>query len=524
MGESEEQKVGRALAETELGTGEELAGQKMPTPIIIQEGAPEEDEPDRLLGKVLGGLYKIDYRIGEGGMGTVYAALHIHLNKHFAIKVLSSRIAADKQAIERLRQEAVLASSIDHDNIVDVVSFDTTDDGDVFIVMELLKGAALADVLEKGPVPIDRALVIAMQICAALHAAHENGIVHRDLKPENIFICRKHDHDFVKVLDFGISKVKSAETEQVRMTKTGQLVGTPLYMSPEQARGEADVDRRVDIYAMGVILYEMLTGLPPFEGGNYFQLLWKHGNEPPSPLSERAPDLKVPPAVEQAIMKALEKNPDDRFATMEEFQVALGEFAPVDTPAHLVSMPSIPGRTPSRAFAVTTGDEELPKGGSKLGLVLGGVALLLAIVGIVIVGLGDDDSVEPPVTVANPETEPDPDPDPTELEEIPEGLAPPGEGEESGDPQMVSVTFDSQPEGATVRVGGEILGTTPIVAPVPLSEEPLEVTFSKDRHVDDVVSVVPIAGARVEGRLRPIRRGGANMSSGMGGAMFKMSF
>ncbi len=521
MGKTEEDEAGRALAATELGTGGELAGQKMPTPIIIKEGEPEDDEePDRMLGKVLGGLYKVDYRIGEGGMGTVYAALHIHLNKHFAVKVLSSRIAADKQAIERLRQEAVLASSIDHDNIVDVVSFDTTEDGDVFIVMELLKGAALADVLEKGPVPMDRALIIAIQICAALHAAHEEGIVHRDLKPENIFICRKHDRDFVKVLDFGISKVKSAETEQVRMTKTGQLVGTPLYMSPEQARGEADVDRRVDIYALGVILYEMLTGLPPFEGGNYFQLLWKHGNELPTPLSERSPELEIPPPVEAAIMKALEKEPDQRFATMAELQAALGAFAPEDTPAHLVSMPSIANRPPRN---VTTGDQTLPTGGSKLPLMLGGAALLLAAIGVGVVAFGSDEPA-PPVTVANPdnttETEGETEPDPAELEEIPEGVAPP---EEAADPQMVSVTFDSQPEGATVTVEGEVLGRTPIVAPLPLSDEPLMVTFSKDRHVDDVVSVVPIAGARVEGRLRPIRRGGGTMSTGTSSAI-KMSF
>ncbi len=270
-----------------------------------------------------------------------------------------------------------------------------------------------------------------------------------------------------------------------------------------------------------MILYEMLTGLPPFEGGNYFQLLWKHGNEPPQPMSERAPDLQVPAAVEDAIMKALRKDPDDRFATMAEFQAALSAFAPEDTPAHLVSMPSMPGRPPSKGFAVTTGEHDVaPSRSSRTGLILGGAALVLALVGVGIVAFSGDETTPPPVTDA--ETEPEP--EPPELEELPEGLAPPGEGEGSEDPQMVSVTFDSQPEGATVSVGGEILGTTPIVAPIPLSDEPLEVTFSKDRHVDDVVSVVPTTGARVEGRLRPIRRrGGTMMSTGMSPAI-KMSF
>jgi serine/threonine-protein kinase len=520
MGEPEDQKAGRALAATELGTGDVDVGRKMPTPIIIDNDDPTE-EPDALLGKVLGGLYKVDYRIGEGGMGTVYAALHIHLNKHFAVKVLSRRIAADKQAIERLRQEAVLASSIDHDNIVDVLSFDTTDDGDVFIVMELLKGASLADVLEKGPIALDRSLLISMQICAALHAAHENGIVHRDLKPENIFIVRKHDHDFVKVLDFGISKVKSAESEQVRMTKTGQLVGTPLYMSPEQARGEADIDRRVDIYAMGVILYEMLTGLPPFEGGNYFQLLWKHGNEAPEPLSVRAPNLKTPPEVEAAILKALEKRPADRFSTMAELKDTLAAFAPSETPAHLVSMPSVPTPRPHGRVAVTS-EETLPPKSKLLPIALGAAALLVALVGIG-VAVTDGDSVEPPVTVASPETtatlevEPD-DPDP-----IPEGVTTPGEDETPVGPQMVAVTFDSRPEGAMVAVDGRELGLTPLVAPLPLNTDAVRVTFSKDGFVDDLVSVVPIAGARVEGRLRPIRRDATMMGGGMDPAI-KMSF
>jgi len=526
MEESEDQKAsGRALAATELGTGDELVSRKMPTPIIVQETDEiDDEEPDKLLGRVLGGLYKVDYRIGEGGMGTVYAALHIHLNKHFAVKVLSSRIAADKQAIERLRQEAVMASSIDHDNIVDVVSFDTTESGDVFIVMELLKGAALADVLEKGPIPVDRALHIAMQMCAALHAAHENGIVHRDLKPENIFIVRKHDRDFVKVLDFGISKVKSAESEQVRMTKTGQLVGTPLYMSPEQARGEADIDRRVDIYAMGVMLYEMLTGVPPFEGGNYFQLLWKHGNEPPEPPSTRVPNANIPPEVEAAILKALEKNREDRFETMEEMQMALAAVAPPDTPAHLVSMPSLPSPTPRGRVIEVTQDEMTPPKRSMLPVGLGAAALVLAVIGIAIATSGGpDDPVEPPVTGAEPETTVTPLPEPDSVpDEIPEGVTAPGEEPPAEIPQMVAVTFASRPEGAMVIVDGRELGSTPLVAPLPLNEGAVEVTFSKDRFVDDVVSVVPIAGARVEGRLRPTRRGGT-MAGGMGPAI-KMSF
>src|SRR5690606_37328029 len=204
----------------------------------------------------------------------------------FAVKVLNDVVADKRNAVERLRQEAMAAAHIEHENIVGVTNFGRTEEGRFFIVMELLKGESLADCIGRGPIELHRAVPITFQICRALHAAHEHGVVHRDLKPENVFLTEKGGRTLVKVLDFGISKMKTAEAEQVRMTRTGQLVGTPLYMSPEQARGETDIDRRVDVYAMGVILYEMITGAPPFEGRNYFELLWKHGNEPPPSIVE----------------------------------------------------------------------------------------------------------------------------------------------------------------------------------------------------------------------------------------------
>ncbi len=493
----------KAFATTELESGvEEASARRLPTPVLLQDD--EDEGPDHLLGRVLSGLYKVEERIGEGGMGTVYAARHIHLNKRFAVKVLSKKIAQHKQAVERLRQEAVAASSIDHDNIVDVVSFDTTEEGDVFIVMELLRGKSLADLLERGALPLPQVLLIVYQMCRALHAAHERGIVHRDLKPENVFIVRKGEADFVKVLDFGISKVKTAETEEVRMTKTGQLVGTPLYMSPEQAKGEQDVDRRADVYALGVILYEMLTGEPPFDGGNYFQLLWKHGNEPPAPLRERNPE--IPPALEAVTLKALAKEPADRFQTMAELEAALAAATP-DVPTvtpHFLSTPSL---TPVPVHTA------VPKrSGGRAPLVIGGLVAAVALAaGVAIVaGRGTpqepgtvDTPSEPPTNATaaedlRPETE---DVEQGE-EELPVGAETPGEG----DVARVPVHFSSVPSGATVSAGGEELGVTPLVAPLPASDEPVEVTFSMPRHRDHVVQVVPVAGARVEGHLRPVRR------------------
>ena len=461
-----------ALAET-AAAADWATGRSQPR--IVREDEVEEG-PDPMIGQVLSGLYKVDKRIGEGGMGTVYMAVHIHLNKPFAVKVLSDKVAANKMAVDRLLQEAQTASSIDHDNIVDVVSFDTTSEGRVFLVMEFLEGFSLADLIDKGPMRMERALPIAYQLCQALEAAHERGIVHRDLKPENIFIVRKRDLDFVKVLDFGISKVKTAEAEQVRMTRTGQLVGTPLYMSPEQARGESDVDRHADIYALGVILYEMLSGRPPFEGGNYFQLLWKHGNESPPPLSER---IDIAPELEAAVMKALEKKPEDRHASMADFERALMLAAPEvgAHPSRLVTMP------PRQAVPTPDPVTPLPKKPSMLPWLATALALVVAVVALVW------------------PSEPDPAPIPREsiatngmqtesmqtmetqtmetaMEAIPVGEVP------------TSVTFVTQPLGARVMAGDtELCPATP--CDVDLPPESITVSFHKRGYRPEDLTFTP---------------------------------
>jgi len=453
--EREQSEDHAAFADTAVGEG---AGEgewpaTRPEPRIVQEtGDLEPEEVDPMIGRMLGGLYRVESRIGEGGMGAVYMAVHIHLNKGFAVKVLSEKVAANKTAVSRMLQEAQAACSIEHDNIVDVINFDETDDGRVYLVMELLKGTSLATLVDAGPMKLERALPIAYQICEALQAAHESGIVHRDLKPENVFIVRKSDADFVKVLDFGISKVKTAEAEEVRMTKTGQLVGTPLYMSPEQAKGETDIDHRSDIYSLGVMLYEMLVGEPPFEGGNYFQLLWKHGNEPPTPPREKRPE--IPEGVEAAILKCLEKERDARFQSMAELESALAAAAPGIGmhPTRLVSMPP-------RRFSIPQDPEpELPPARSGRGLAaLAVVGILVGAVGIG-VALNRDDpppaAETPPPEPAETEPEPTTEVAPPVMEALPMGAEVPPE-------PRASVPFDSSPAGAEVLVGGEVVCVTP---------------------------------------------------------------
>ncbi len=213
---------------------------------------------DPLVGETLGGRYKILGRVGEGGMGIVYEAEHVIIEKRVALKVLRDDFSQKQDVVERFRQEAKSASRIGHEHIVEIYDFGETPSGQSYFVMEYLEGEDLANVLAReGTVSADRAVRIAVQCCKALGAAHAKGIVHRDMKPENIFLVHRDDEpDFVKIVDFGIAKMSDLDAggEGRKLTKTGMIFGTPEYMSPEQAQGKPP-DHRVDIYAMGVILY-----------------------------------------------------------------------------------------------------------------------------------------------------------------------------------------------------------------------------------------------------------------------------
>lgn len=276
---------------------------------------------DPLVGTTLDGRYRILRVIGEGGMGVVYEALHVLIEKHVAIKVLRDTFTGRADVVERFRQEAKSASKIGHPNIVDVSDFGETPSGQSYIVMEMLIGEDLADVLarERALAPA-RAVRIAYQIARALHATHKKGIVHRDLKPENIYLVERDGaQDVVKIVDFGVAKMNDVEVRPGRrLTRTGMLFGTPEYMSPEQALGKP-FDHRVDIYALGAILFELVAGRVPFTGENFMEILAHHGHTPLPSLRSVNKNVQVSAELEAVIARALTKDPEGRHQSMGAF-------------------------------------------------------------------------------------------------------------------------------------------------------------------------------------------------------------
>ncbi len=287
-------------------------------------------------------------------MGAVYVAEHILMGRKVAIKRLHPELASDEKAVQRFHREARAAAATGHEHIVEILDLGNAEDGAPYLVMEYLRGQTLAALLRKEQrLDAGAACDLVGQALAALEAVHREGILHRDLKPDNLFLTRGTDGlDWVKILDFGISKVKHEEGEEFALTRTGVMLGTPFYMSPEQARGMKLLDHRIDLYAMGMILYECLTGRVAFEGDNYHQLLQSILRTPPPAPRSIAPDIDV--GIDALIMKAIAKDPNDRFQSASEMLSALQVFrtASSRTREHLgFKIPSgIPNRSATPSF------------------------------------------------------------------------------------------------------------------------------------------------------------------------------
>jgi serine/threonine-protein kinase len=307
--------------------------------------------PDPLIGKqVDNGEYIVVDRIGSGGMGSVYKAEQPSMNRMVAIKVLHSRFATRDDLVARFRREARAMSQLSHPNTARVYKYGALDDGAVYFVMDYLEGKNLAAwVRENGPMQAERAVHLMAQVCGALEEAHRAGIVHRDLKPENVFLTiQGGTTDFPKVLDFGLAKMSEKQMGRGSMmfTQQGMVFGTPEFMSPEQAQGEA-LDNRSDIYSLALILYELITGKLPFDAKTPLDMMKAHVREAPIPLSKRVAGKTFWPELEAVIEKALKKSPGERFASAAEFGEALLACLPKDQTASSVPPPKAASQPPA---------------------------------------------------------------------------------------------------------------------------------------------------------------------------------
>ncbi len=280
---------------------------------------------DPLLGVVVEGRYKIESVIGQGSAGTVYKAVQELIGREVAIKVLHDYLVSDQEFIKRFTQEAKASSRLSHPNIITIYDFGTIPQGNrPYIAMDLLKGTPLSDLLnDRNHLSVEETIPLFKQVCGALAEAHRQGVVHRDVKPENICLVERSGQKlFPIVVDFGIARLVQEESDVARITRTGTVCGSPTYMSPEQCTS-SKVDHRSDIYSLGVVIYETLTGEVPFLSDELVKVMAMHLSDPPKPLNSVRDDLHFSQALEEVVYKSLQKNPDQRYQTMEEFSEAL---------------------------------------------------------------------------------------------------------------------------------------------------------------------------------------------------------
>ncbi|MBK9032767.1 MAG: serine/threonine protein kinase [Myxococcales bacterium] len=484
---------------------------------LTQSAAPVYVAPaDPLIGQALGGRYLIQKKLGEGGMGAVYLAQHTVLEKAVALKVLHGEFARKPDLVERFMQEARAASRIRHENVIDISDFGSTPDGMVFFAMELLQGHDLHEEiararLAKTRLPWERSRKIFLQICAALSAAHGHGIIHRDLKPENIYLVEWLGHkDFVKLLDFGIAKLTEVGEGDRKLTRTGMLFGTPEYMSPEQARGE-NVDHRVDIYAMGCILHQLVTGKVPFEAENFMGILSLHLTEPPPTIDPAVlAEIGAPQEIAAIVTKALAKSRAERWETIDEMANAIralhGEDAqPVNEP----TVPRVQSQAPRSAppvrtewkgqVAVPTDDEPLPRPPpSKVPLLLGGVAVVaaLAVGAVLVLGKGNGASAAPPAAGTATGTAVTP----------PTGPGTAAAVVEAALPARVTISLASNPAGAEIydMTTKEVVGLTPFDFELPGARAPRRFTLRKDGFGGKMIELVPNEDVVYTVELKPL--------------------
>ena len=464
------------------------------------------------------GNYLATALLGEGGMGAVYLAEHPGIGRQVAIKVLRSELGRDEQSLARFINEARAANSIRHPNIIEILDSGVTENGISYLVMELLRGESLtARIKRKGRLAPSEAVALVMQTASALGAAHAKGIVHRDLKPDNLFVVPDEANpgrEHIKVLDFGIAKLQTTAPGGFVKTRTGSLMGTPIYMSPEQCLGTKEVDRRSDIYSLGAILYELTTGRPPFLSEGFGALLDMHLNQPPRPPRQIEPNIS--PGLEAVMLRMLAKKPEDRFQSMAEVESVLAAAAGI-TPApfalsqsatdvHRALQPTInapvnPPLAPEQTTLSATAGERAALAGTTvrtrsvrwtIGIGVAATAVA-AVVAIVLLGHGSR-----PTPAAGPSLAPP----------LPAAPAPVAVVPAPAVPRRVRVRIESLPTGARIvrESDGVVLGTTPQDMELEASPRPLRVRLLLDGYLPATHDIALEVDVQATFALEPAKR------------------
>jgi serine/threonine-protein kinase len=496
-------------------------------------------------GEILADRYRIVRKMGEGGIGEVYEATHTYIEKRFALKLLRKEVLGNQEAVTRFHQEARAASAIGQENIVEIDDFGRLPDGRAYLAMEYLEGQALSDISGQLPFPI--ALDILAQVCRGLAAAHGKGIIHRDMKPANVFLTQKDGRYLAKILDFGIAKVSDADAGSAHLTRTGAVFGTPNYMSPEQALGKP-LDHRTDIYALGVMMYELFVGRVPFRGDSFMQVLTQHIMQAPVPPREAAPVREVPPEVERIVLRAMAKEAGDRYPTMAALlsdiaaaqQILYGGrgktlgfgIAPTPAPQSVTADTMSPATRLERGLAPTASpdstqaalDSVLPsKRGPKL-VVATLVLLCVAGGGYLLWSQHGEGGVaqhlpspppsapSPPVTaVPSPPSAPSPPvtaaPPAPDVSHPPVPVGPvPTAAITPVAPRIISVLLDTVPPGAAILRDGRRVSDTPEQIDVP-DGATLALELHRDGFEDAHVTIDPAKGRKLVVQLKRARPG-----------------
>jgi eukaryotic-like serine/threonine-protein kinase len=455
------------------------------------------------------GNYRVERLVGEGGMGRVYLAVHPGMGRRAAVKVLPVGEASDPNVVSRFLAEARASNAIRHPNIVDIYDCGVLPDGLPYIVMEYLEGKTLTQRLLEGPIAQSECLDWTCQVAEALAAAHARDVVHRDLKPDNLFLVadpRRLDQKQVKVLDFGIAKLQRSTFGQVHKTRTGVLLGTPLYMSPEQCMGSKDIDARADIYSLGVILYEMVCGCRPFDSDAVFALINMHINDRPVSPQVHRPEVRG--ELQDIILRALAKSPHDRQASMAELlsqlQLVRGDAKASKEALLRASRLNVtaayqaPKRPEASAAELRTlADTAVSKGSTapaassrrfhRRFVVAGAAAIALLGAAYALSRRTIGHEPRPPMPIHPAPIAPAQPPPP----------APPA----APAPALLEIPIDSVPAGANVWAGDTVIGTTPMVYRAREGDPPVELVFRASGFADERMRVLPAPFLRITAHL-----------------------